>query len=68
MTIVHARIVLKQDCDLNAVKEIVNAYKGAKLDEINYIVYYNSEMPNTTKLVDELHYFTYGIRLTSEEF
>lgn len=67
-TIAHMKLWLKQDADMNAVKEIVAAYKGAKLDEDNYIVYYNTEPRKVNQLIDELHTFKYGVEITNEVF
>lgn len=67
-TIAHMKLWLKQDADMNAVREIVAAYKGAKLDDDNYIVYYNTEPRKVNQLIDELHTFKYGIEITNEVF
>ena len=67
-TIAHMKLWLKQDADMNAVREIVSAYKGAKLDEDNYIVYYNTEPRKVNQLIDELHMFKYGVEITNEVF
>lgn len=67
-TIAHMKLWLRQDADMNAVREIVAAYKGAKLDEDNYIVYYNTEPRKVNQLIDELHTFKYGIEITNEVF
>ena len=67
-TIAHAKIWLKQDADMAAVREIVAAYKGAKLDDDNYIVYYNTEPRKVNQLIDELHTFKYGVEITNEVF
>lgn len=67
-TIAHMKLWLKQDADMNAVREIVAAYEGAKLDEDNYIVYYNTEPRKVNQLIDELHTFKYGIEITNEVF
>lgn len=68
MTIAHMKLWLKQDADMNAVREIVAAYEGAKLDEDNYIVYYNTEPRKVNQLIDELHTFKYGVEITNEVF
>lgn len=68
MTISHMKLFIKQDADMNAVREIVAAYKGAKLDEDNYIVYYNTEPKDVSKLIEELHYFKYGVEISNEVF
>lgn len=68
MTIAHMKLWLKQDADMNAVREIVAAYKGAKLDEDNYIVYYNTYPNKVTELVEELFPFRYGMEVTHETF
>lgn len=68
MTISHLKLYLKQDCDMNAVKEIVNTYEGAKLDENNYIVYFNAHPNKVGELVEELHAFTYGLKVTNEVY
>lgn len=67
-TIAHMKLWLKQDADMNAVREIVEAYKGAKLDEDNYIVYYNTEPRKVNQLIGELHTFKYGVEITNEVF
>lgn len=64
----HLKLLLRQDCDIIAVKEIVNAYKKAYLDEDNYIVYYNTEPDRVDDLVAELHYFIYGLTIDDEYF
>lgn len=68
MRISHLKLTLKQDCDMAAVKEIVNAYEGAKLDEDNYIVYYNTYPNKVIELIEELHMFTYGLKVSNETF
>lgn len=67
-TIAHMKLWLKQDADMNAVREIVAAYKGAKLDDDNYIVYYNTEPRKVNQLIGELHTFKYGVEITNEVF
>lgn len=67
-TIAHMKLWLKQDADMNAVREIVAAYEGAKLDEDNYIVYYNTDPRKVNQLIDELHTFKYGVEITNEVF
>lgn len=67
-TIAHMKLWLKQDADMNAVREIVAAYKGAKLDDDNYIVYYNTDPRKVNQLIDELHTFKYGVEITNEVF
>lgn len=67
-TIAHMKLWLKQDADMNAVREIVAAYEGAKLDDDNYIVYYNTEPRKVTQLIGELHPFKYGVEITNEVF
>lgn len=68
MTITHMKLWLKQDADMNAVREIVAAYEGAKLDDDDYIVYYNTEPRKVNQLIDELHTFKYGVEITNEVF
>jgi hypothetical protein len=51
-----------------AVKEIVEAYKGAILDDDNYIVYFNGSPTKAAEIADELHYFKYSMRATNEVF
>lgn len=68
MTIYHLKLWLKQDADMNAVREIVAAYEGAKLDDDNYIVYYNAELREVGKLISELHAFKYKVEITNEVF
>lgn len=53
---------------MNAVREIVTAYENAKLDEDNYIVYYNTEPRDVERLIEELHPFKYGVEITNEVF
>ena len=67
-TIAHMKLWLKQDADMNAVREIVAAYKGAKLDGDSYIVYYNTEPRKVNQLIGELHPFKYGVEITNEVF
>lgn len=67
-TIAHMKLWLKQDADMNAVREIVAAYEGAKLDDDNYIVYYNTEPRKVNQLIGELHPFKYGVEITNEVF
>lgn len=67
-TIAHMKLWLKQDADMNAVREIVAAYEGAKLDDDNYIVYYNTEPRKVNQLIDELHTFKYEVKITNEVF
>ena len=68
MTIYHLKLWLKQDADMNAVREIVAAYEGAKLDDDNYIVYYNTELGKVGQLIVELHTFKYRVEITNEAF
>ena len=68
MLIVHVFILLKQDVDMLAVKEIVKAYKKAKLDELNYAVYLNDEFRITQDFLEEMHPFTYASRIKNETF
>lgn len=68
MTIFHLKLWLKQDADMLAVREIVAAYEGAKLDEDNYIVYYNTYPNKVTELAEELFPFRYGMEVTHETF
>lgn len=68
MTIYHLKLWLRQDADMLAVKEIVAAYEGAKLDEDNYIVYYNTYPNKVAELTEELHPFKYGLKITPETF
>lgn len=68
MTIAHMKLWLKQDADINAVREIVAAYEGAKLDDDNYIVYYNTELMKVGQLINELHMFKYRVNITNEVF
>lgn len=68
MTIYHLKLFLKQDADMLAVREIVAAYEGAKLDEENYIVYYNTYPNKVTELSEELFPFRYGMEVTHETF
>lgn len=68
MTISHMKLWLKQDADMAAVREIVAAYEGAKLDEDNYIVYYNTYPNKVSEIIEELHSFRYGVTVTNEVF
>lgn len=68
MTIAHMKMLLKQDADMAAVEEIVAAYDGAKLDDDNYIVYYNTDPQKVSKLIEELHTFKYSVEITNEVF
>lgn len=68
MTIAHMKMLLRQDADMAAVKEIVAAYDGAELDDENYIVYYNTEPYKVSKLIEELHAFKYSVQITNEVF
>lgn len=68
MTIAHMKLWLKQDADMNAVREIVAAYEGAKLDDDDYIVYYNTEPRKVNQLISELHIFKYGVEIANEVF
>lgn len=68
MRIAHLKLILNQDADMAAVKEIVAAYEGAKLDEDNYIVYYNTYPNKVMELVEELFPFRYGMEVTNETF
>ena len=68
MLICHSIVLLKQDADLNAVKEIVKAYKKAKLDELNYAVYLNDDFRIVQDFLSELHPFTYGSKINNETF
>ena len=68
MTIYHLKLWLRQDADMLAVREIVAAYDGAKLDEDNYIVYYNTYPNKVIELTEELFPFRYGMEVTHETF
>lgn len=68
MTIYHLKLWLRQDADMAAVREIVAAYDGAKLDEDNYIVYYNTHPNKVIELTEELFPFRYGMEVTHETF
>lgn len=68
MTISHLKLWLTQDCDMEAVKATVGLYDRAKLDEDNYIVYYNSEPSNVNSLLEKLHEFKYGVEIHTEVF
>lgn len=68
MIIFHLKLWLRQDADMLAVREIVAAYEGAKLDEENYIVYYNTYPNKVTELSEELFPFRYGMEVTHETF
>lgn len=66
MTIYHLKLNLKKDADMLAVREIVAAYEGARLDESTGTVYYDTYPNKVIELVEELHPFTYGLKTTSE--
>lgn len=68
MTISHLKVWLNQDADMLAVREIVEAYKGAQLDDDNYIVYFNGSPVKAAELTDELHYFKYKAESHNETF
>lgn len=68
MTIAHFKMYLRQDADMAAVREIVKAYEGAKLDEDNYIVYYNTEPRLVEELAAELQPFRYSQKIVNEVF
>lgn len=68
MLICHSIVLLKQDADLNAVKEIVKAYKKAKLDEPNYVAYLNDDFRTVQDFLSVLHPFTYSIQISNETF
>lgn len=68
MRITHLKLFLNQDADMAAVREIVAAYEGAKLDEDNYIVFYNTYPNKVYELVEELFPFRYGMEVTNEVF
>lgn len=53
---------------MNAVKEIVKAYKKAKLDDLNYAVYLNDDFRTAQDFISEMHPFTYGSRIKNESF
>lgn len=68
MTISHLKILIRQDADILAVREIVDAYKGAMLDENNYVVYYNDSPTKVNELIEELYPFKYSAELHNEVF
>ena len=68
MTITHLKLWLTQDCDIEVVKAIVGLYDNAKLDEDNYIVYYNAEPEKVLSLSTRLIPFKYGVETHNEEF
>lgn len=68
MVIYHAIILLKQDADIPAVKEIVKAYKKATFDELNYVVYLNADFRKVQDFLEELYPFTYATKLSTETF
>lgn len=67
MTIAHLKILLKQDADMNAVREIVEAY-GAKLDDENYVVYYNGSPIKAAEIAEELYCFKYSAEQRNEVY
>lgn len=68
MTIYHLKLLLRQDADMMAVKEIVAAYEDAKLDEDNYTVYYNTYPNKVMELSEELFPFRYSMHVTHETY
>lgn len=68
MTIAHFKVYLRQDSDMMAVREIVEAYEGAKLDDDNYIVYYNAEPRKVEKFAAEMQPFKYSQEIVNEVF
>ena len=68
MKISHLKLTLNQDCDMDDVKQIVASYEGAKLDENNYIVYYNTCPEKVVDLLERLYPYRYGAEVTNETF
>lgn len=68
MTIGHLKMRIRQDADLDAVKNIVLRHSEAFLDVDAYIVYYNSDLRNVEALKRELLRFEYDAEVTIEEF
>lgn len=68
MVICHSVILLKQDADIPAVKEIIKAYKKATFDELNYAVYLNDDFRKVQDFLSELHPFTYASKISNETF
>lgn len=68
MTIAHTKILLRQDSDIEAVREIVSKHDGSHLDDDNYIVYYNTTPTESSQLIEALHSFTYSVEITNEVF
>lgn len=68
MTIYHMKLWLNKDADMDTVKEIVDVYEGAKLDENTYTVYFDTYPNKVLELAEELFPFRYGMEVTHETF
>lgn len=68
MVIAHFKMYLRQDADMVAVREIVEAYARAYLDEDCYIVYLNTDPREVEMLAGELQPFRYSQEITNEVF
>lgn len=68
MIIAHLKLTLRPGCDMNAVREIVNAYENAVLDEDTLTVYYNTYPNKVIELVEELHPFKDDAKVSHETF
>ena len=68
MTIAHLKLWLTQDCDMQEVKTIVALYDRAKLDDDNYIVYYNAEPDKVNALLEKLRKYKYRAEVHTEVF
>lgn len=68
MTIIHSKVYLKQDTNLDDVRLILGDYPRARLDEDNYVVYYNDAPDDVNELIEELFPFKYSAELTTETF
>lgn len=68
MTIIHSKVYLKQDTNLDDVRLILGDYPRACLDDDNYVVYYNDAPDDVNELIEELFPFKYRAELTTETF
>lgn len=66
MILTHMKMLIRQDADMVAVKEILAAYEGARLDEAECIVYYDTNPKLVSDIIEELHPFQYGIKIRNE--
>ena len=66
MILSHVIVLLREDCDMLAVQDIVKAYKGAKIDNINNAVFLNDNFRTAQDFLEEIHPFTIATRLNNE--